>query len=174
MSELDDFLVVDSDSGDLLIQSPDNPVLNITANLSLACWSQAIREDRSWSEFGGCFSMLFSLFSLDNVLVTGFPLALLMPWEGGDQGVVGDGDAAHAASAIAPNPGRLAYHDETTHTHTYTHNHGSGAVAGVDLAFFIVVFGLLALFLSLCLADSCAEAYTSQRGRKGNYEAVAA
>jgi len=167
MSELDDFLRVDSDRGDLLLRVPENDVANITTNISLACWSQAIREDRSWSEFQGCFSMLFSLFSLERVEITGWPLALTLPWEGG-----GDEGGADAAAAA---PAALAYHDETTHTHTYQHSHGD--LSGTDLVFFILVFGTLFLFLGLCAADSCAAAYAAPpptRDRKGRYEAVAA
>lgn len=171
MSELDDVLRVDSDVGDLLLQVPENDVANLTANISLACWSQAIREDRSWSEFQGCFSLLFSLFSLERVEVTGWPLALTLPWERGS-----DDTAAAASSASAAAPAALAYHDETTHTHTYTHSHGD--LSGFDLFFFILVFGTLFLFLGLCAADSCAAAYATApppaRDRKGQYEAVAA
>ena len=166
MSELDDFLRVESDAGDLLLQVPENDVANFTANISLACWSQAIREDRSWSEFQGCFSMLFSILSLERVEVTGWPLALTLPWESSGGG---DDDTDTAA------PAALAYHDDTTHTHTYQHSHGD--LSGFDLFFFILVFGTLFLFLGLCAADSCAAAYAappSARDRKGRYEAVAA
>lgn len=169
MDEIEDYVAVDETNGELLMGVPDNDVLNVTANISLACFSSAIRGSRSWDDLEGCFSMLFSLFTFENIQVTGWPLGLRMPWEDDD-------DVSGSISEAAAAPGALGYHDET-HTHTYTHSHGD--LSGFDLAFFVIVFGLLFLFLGLCAADSYSQTYVAtpppKRGdRVGRYVAVPA
>ena len=170
MDEIEDYVAVDETNGELLMQVPDNDVLNVTANISLACFSSAIRGSRSWSDLEGCFSMLFSLFTFENIKVTGWPLGLRMPWE--DDDVSGTANEASAAA-----PGALGYHDDT-HTHTYTHSHGD--LSGFDLFFFISIFGLLFLFIGLCAADTYSQAYVApararvKEDRMGRYAAVPA
>ena len=175
MSELDDFLEVDNSNGDLLMQLPENDVFNVTANVSLACFTTAIRDDVSLSSLGQCFSLLFSIFSLERVSITGWsPWEIRFPWEDAGGEPAATAAAATTAASAAVAPGTLAFHDDT-HTHTYTHSHGD--MTGFDLFFAIAVFGTLFLFLGLCAADSCAAAYNAPppaRDRKGSYEAVAA
>ena len=158
MSDVDDYAVVDSTNGDLTGNPVQSAALNLTYNVSLACFTQALRGQREWSEFEHCLELLVSVFSLKNVRIMGWPFEYLFPWE--DPSVLDDDAAAPAA------PSALASHvDDHTHYDTAT-------VAGIDLFGFLIAAAFLSLLLGLCATDGYYYYYSPSPARERAYRKV--
>ena len=153
MDAFGDVVRVNSDTGDLIVLPDPSDIWNVTVNVSLACFTEAARGDREWSQFNACFQIIFSIFSLQRVVVQGWPLSVLFPWESRDE--VADGSS----------PAILAMHTETDHVH---HEHGGLDTTGASLLFFFIFFGFFALLLSLCATDGY-YAYTAPARKPEEY-----
>ena len=135
MSEFDDVVHLNSDTGDLLVEPDGSDIWNVSVNVSLACFTEAAHGDRAWSELEDCFRVVFSIFSLERVVVQGWPLSILFPWERADP---------------AASPASAALHTETDHVH---HTHDGLDTTGASLLFFFIFFGFFVLLMSLCVTD---------------------
>lgn len=143
MSATTEFIRVNSNTGHLLIESPPVDQFNLTLNISLACFTTAIRES-NWSNFSNCFSIVFSLFSLQRFRIYGWPLQWIAPWES-DTVLVNDG-----AQQIADTLTEDALHHEEEDTHTHPN---SLLFGGFDLLWFFLFIGFFALLLGTCAGD---------------------
>jgi len=152
----DDLVRLDSSNGDLAITTPDSTqdVWNFTGNVSLACFSQLARGDRSASDLGACLTFAFDLFTLQGLKVDFWPPRLFLPWEEGGSG----GASAMTAPSLDGAVSGAAPHVDTTHHHDATIYPGEGFV-------FILSFFFLFLLVGVCIPYEAYPVYTVTAAR---------
>ena len=139
MSELDDFLRISSDTGDLKLESPPLDWLNVTANVSIGCFTELLSGDRDLDELDRCVRVVFSFLTLSRVRIFGFPFEFVWPWQSDVAALTGNASlpALPALSAVAPSAAmhtaEEAVHDDGLYLYAY------------DLVWVFVLLGLCSL-----------------------------
>lgn len=128
MSNVDEYVSIDSDTG--VLSGTPLQLDNVTLfyNVSLACFTEAMRGTRPWGDLEHCFELVVSIFSLEHVRIVGWPVELFLPWE------TQEGEATEATAA----------HPTPTHVDTW---------AGFDLFGGLLILGILSLLLASCTTD---------------------
>ena len=157
---MDDFVTVNSSSGDLTLVTPAIDAFNSTLSVSLACFTEAFRGDREWSNFEQCVEYSLSLFTLQNLRFHMYPLRVVFPWES-------TADAVMSTNATA-TPNALAPHTNTDHVHGNDDAYYYYA-SGLELIYVFFLFSLVVVLCGASLADTYTndEAYGRRDGRGG-------
>jgi len=143
-----DVASVHSDTGQLTVVTPEWDAFNSTLNVSLSCFTEAVRGDRDWSDLEKCVEYTLSFFSLHNLRLYAFPLRLRFPWDdepSANATADATAAAAAAAAAIGAAPAASAMHTDPDHHHH--HDDGYYYATGIEVLY---VFFFLAIVLLIC------------------------
>lgn len=80
MGDVDEYAVVDSETGALTGTPINLSNFTLRYNVSLSCFTEAVRGTRPWQDLEQCFELVFSIFSLKRVRIVGWPLRGVFPW----------------------------------------------------------------------------------------------
>ena len=168
--DVHDVVRIDSDTGELVVQTPHSDVFNSTLNVTARCFSEWVRGTRESDSLAECIQYTLSFFSLEGLRFYLFPLRVQLPWEtAAEAGVSSTASAASADEA----PGGASLHVDADHHHYADPYYATG----LDLVFFFVFLSLILLICGATFGDfyvQDAGEGTEWRYRNGRYLKVAA
>lgn len=170
----EDVVRLDSDTGELLLTVPANGVVNATMNVSVACATELLSGDRSWDELVGCVNWLVSVWSLQNLRITAFPLRVVWPWDDLATPLANATAAALDAVAPATTAAHVAYDDDDDHDHhARDPYYDEWYVTGWELLYVFFFLSTAAIVCGAVLTESYAQDGWAWSERERRYVRVA-
>ena len=145
----------DNSKGALQTSQEIAGILNVSANLSVACISELIRRTRPFDDVSGCIQSLWHIWQIRGISVTLWPIKIKFPWEDVSNPAASEVDSGSGDATPTPATAVSLHVTEPVLDHNH-HRHRDDlyTIYPADAFFFFFFIGFILLICGAVLSTA--------------------